>query len=463
VAGERCGDGDGAVSWTETPELLAIADRVVARAQPGEQLEAFVSRGGDTEVRVYQGEVEHFVAAQSEGIGIRVVRDGRTGFAYAGTLQESAIAEVLAEARDNVQFGTVDEWAGLAEPDGVAPTDQQLWDDELAGYDTARKIELAEQLEQQTLAADSRVRVDESNYADAFGEAAVATTTGIRQWGRENGCYVSISTLADDGDETQTGFGFSVGRTPTKLDLERAAKEAADRATRLLGAVKPLSKRTTVVLDPYVTAQFLGIVSSTLNGEAVVKGRSLFRDRLGDEVAPPFVDLVDDPTNPLAYTATDVDGEGLAARRNALIEGGVLRKFTHNSYSARRAGTISTGNAVRGGFAGTPGVGALALSLVPGTRSQQELIAGLEDGVLIQSVKGIHSGVNPISGDFSTGATGLMIRAGQVAEPVREFTIASTLQRMLLDIAEIGGDIEWLPMRASGMSLVIRDVTMSGA
>jgi PmbA protein len=451
-----------AVSVEKGADLLAIVDRVVAQAAPGEQLEAFVSRGGDTEVRVYEGEVEHFVSAQAEGIGIRVIRDGRTGFAYAGTLDEAAIAEVLAEARDNVQFGTVDEWAGLAEPDGVAVTDQPLWSDELAAFPTERKIDIAKQLEQLTLSADGRVRVDDSNYADAYGEAAVATTTGIRQWGRENGCYVSVSTLADDGDETQSGFGFSVGRTPETFDLERAAREAADRATRLLGATKPQSKRTTVVFDPFVTAQLLGIIASTLNGEAVVKGRSLFKDRLGDDVAPPFVTLVDDPTNPLAYTATDVDGEGLAARRNSLIDGGVLQRFVHNSYSARRAGTASTGNAVRGGFSGTPGVGALALQLAPGTRSQQELIAGIDDGLLVQSVQGIHSGVNPISGDFSTGAAGLVIRNGSVAEPVREFTIASTLQRMLLDIVEVGGDVDWLPMRAAGVSLVVGDVTMSG-
>ncbi len=444
-------------------ELLAIADRVVAQAAPGEQIEAFVARGGDTTVRVYQGEVEHFVSAQAEGIGIRVVREGRTGFAYAGTLEESAIAEVLADARDNVAFGTVDEWAGLAEPDGIAVTEQPLWSAELAEFPTERKIELAMDLERRTLGVDSRVRIDDANYADAYGEAAVATTTGIRQSGRENGCYVSVSTLADDGDETQTGFGFSVGRSPATFDLDRAAKEAADRATRLLGATKPASKRTTVVLDPFVTAQLLSVVASTLNGEAVVKGRSLFRDRLGDEVAPAHVTLVDDPTNPLAYTATDVDGEGLAARRNALIDGGVLRSFTHNSYSARRAGTVSTANAVRGGFSGTPGVGALALSLVPGTRSQEELIAGIDDGLLVQSVTGIHSGVNPISGDFSTGAAGLLISDGQVGAPVREFTIASTLQRMLLDIVEIGNDVDWLPMRAAGVSLVIADITMSGA
>jgi PmbA protein len=310
------------------------------------------------------------------------------------------------------------------------------------------------------------VRVDDSNYADAYGESAVASTTGIRMSGRENGCYVSASTLADEGEgddaETQTGFGFSVGRSPDEFDLDRAAREAIDRATRLLGATQPPSRRLTVVLDPFVTAQFIGVISSTLNGEAVVKGRSLFRDRIGETVAAPFVTLVDDPTNPKAYTATDVDGEGLAARRNVLIEDGVLRQFVHNSYSARRAATVSTGNAIRGGFAGTPGVGCLALSLAPGTRTQQELIADVDDGLLVQQMQGLHSGVNPISGDFSTGAAGLLITNGTVGAPVREITIASTLQRMLLDIVEVGGDLEWLPMRSAGMSLVIRDVTMSG-
>jgi PmbA protein len=446
-----------------SPDLVAIADRVIAQARPGEQIEAYVSRGQETDIRIYEGEVEHFVSAQSEGIGIRVIRDGRTGFAYAGTLDPSAVGEVLAEARDNVEFGTPDEWAGLAEADGVAVIEQPLWNDALAAYPTESKIELAKELERLTLAQDPRVRVDDSDYSDASAEAAVATSTGIRVSGRENGCYCSISTLADDGDETQTGFGFAVGRSPEEFDLDKAAREAADRATRLLGAVKPPSKRITVVFDPFVTAQFLGVLSSALNGENVAKGRSLFATRVGESVASPIFTLVDDPTNPKAYTATDIDGEGLAARRNALIEQGVLRGFVHSSYSARRAGTKSTGNAVRGGFKGSPGVGCLAMQLEPGTRSQAELVADVDDGVLIQSVQGLHSGVNAISGDFSTGASGLLISNGQLGGPVREFTIASTLQRMLQDIVEVGDDVDWLPMRAAGVSLVIRDVMMSGA
>jgi PmbA protein len=443
--------------------LLELVDSVVAKARPGEQIEAFASRDSETDIRVYEGEVEHFVSAQSEGIGIRVISEGRTGFAYSGTLDAASIDEVLAEARDNATFGSVDEWAGLAEPDGVAVVPQELWSDALAAYPTAGKIELATALEQQVLALDPRVRVEQANYADVSGEYAVATTTGIRRASRENGCYVSVGTLATDGDETQTGFGFSVGRSPEAFDLTKAAREAADRATRLLGATKPPSKRLTVVLDPYVTAQFLGIISSTLNGEAVIKGRSLFKDRVGETVASPLFTLVDDPTNPLAYTASDVDGEGLAARRNVLIDRGVLQKFVHSSYSARRADTASTGNAVRGGFKGSPGVGCLALQLAPGTRTQAEIIAGITDGVLVQQVSGMHSGVNPISGDFSTGASGLLITNGQLGAPVREFTIASTLQKMLLDVVEVGGDVDWLPMRAAGVTLVIADMTMSGA
>ena len=444
-------------------ELQQIADRVVAMAKPGEHIEAFVSRDAETDIRIYEGQVEHFVAAKTEGVGIRVIREGRTGFAYAGVLDETAVAEVLAEARDNVQFGTPDEWAGLAEPDGVEVIEQDLWSDALAECSTDGKIALAKELELLTLAVDSRIRVDDANYADVASESAVATTTGIRRTGRENGCYVVVSTLADDGDETQTGFGFSVGRSPIEFDLGKAAKEASDRATRLLGATKPSTKRTTVVLDPYVTASFLGIISSTLNGESVAKGRSLFKDRLGENVANSMVTLVDDPTNPKAYTATDLDGEGLAARRNVLIDAGVLQQFVHSSYSARRVGARSTGNAIRGGFKGTPGVGCLALQLLPGQRGQDALIADIDDGVLIQSVSGLHSGVNAISGDFSAGASGLTISNGHVGGPIREFTIASTLQRMLQDVVEIGNDVDWLPMRAAGVTLAIRDVTMSGS
>jgi len=447
---------------TAGDDLLAVADRVVGLAGPGEQVEAVVVRGTDTEIKVYEGEVESLSSAQSQGIGIRVVRDGRQGFAYAGTLDESVIDETLAEARDNAGFGEVDEWFGLAEPDGVAVAELDLYRDELVSFATDRKVELALELERAVRAADARiVGIESAEYVDSVGEAAIVTTTGIRSLSRDTSCYVATYALAEQDGEVQTGFGFSVGHQPSELDVAVAATEAADRATRMLGAVKPASERLTVVLDPWVTAQLLGILAFTLNGESVLKGRSLFADRLGEEVASPLITLVDDPTDPAFFTATDTDGEGLATRRNSLIEGGVLQMFVHNAYTGRRAGAASTGSAVRG-FTSTPGVGCMATSLVPGDRSPAELIAGVGEGILVQEVSGLHSGVNPVSGDFSTGAEGLRIRGGELAEPVREFTIASTLQKMLKDVTAVGDDLTQLPMSAAGVSLVVADVTLSG-
>ncbi len=443
-------------------DLLAIADRVVAMARPGEQVEAVVVRGVETEIRVFDQDVESLSSAQSQGIGIRVVQDGRQGFAYAGSLDELAIGETLADARDNVRFATFDEFAGLAEPDGVAAPTLDLARDALVDFATAGKVDLALELERIVLTADPRISgIESAEYADAVSEAAIATTTGIRSTGRETNCYLATYAMASQDDDTQTGFGFSVGREPAELDPHRAALDAAGRATRMLGAVQPASGRLTVVLDPWVTAQFLGILGHTLDGDAVAKGRSLFADRLGDVVGSTLITLVDDPTDVRSFTATDADGEGLAARRNVLIEDGVLRRFVHNAYSARRAGTSSTANAVRG-FKSTPGVGCLSVSVVPGSSDPAQLIASIDDGVLVQEVSGLHSGVNPVSGDFSTGAEGLRIRNGELAEPVREFTIASTLQKMLRDVRAVGNDLQFLPMNAAGVSLVVADLTVSG-
>ena len=443
--------------------LLAIGDRVVGMAAPGEQVEALVATGRDTEIRAYEGDVESLSSAEAQGVGVRVVVDGRLGFAWAGTLDDEVLAETLAEARDNAAFATPDEHVALAEPDGVAPVDLDLWSDALAEQPAEAKVALALELERAVRTADPRISgIESAEYVDFLAGSAIVSTTGVRGATREAGAYLAAYALAAEGGETQTGFGFSLARQPSGLDPARVAEDAARRATRLLGAVKPPSGHLTVVLDPWVTAQLLGIVGHTLDGESVHKGRSPFADRLGEEIGSPLLTLVDDPTDPEAFTATAVDGEGLATRRNVLVDQGRLALFLQDATSGRRAGTGSTGSAVRGGVKHSPGVGCQALSLLPGTATQSELIAGVDDGVLVVDVSGLHSGVNPVSGDLSTGAEGIRIRDGQLAEPLREFTIASTLQRLLADVVAVGGDLQRLPMTASGVSVVVGDVTVSG-
>jgi PmbA protein len=207
----------------------------------------------------------------------------------------------------------------------------------------------------------------------------------------------------------------------------------------------------------------VGIVAGTLGAEEVIKARSLFAGRQGEQVASPLVTLVEDPTDARSWGATPVDDEGLATRRVPLVEAGVLQGFVHSTWTGRRLGTASTGSAVRGGFKSTPTAGCRAVSLAPGSADAAALLAGVDDGVLVQEVSGLHSGVNPVSGDLSTGAEGLRIRGGEVAEPLREFTIASTLQRLLHDVVAVGSDLTWLPMSAAGMTLVVGDVAVSGS
>jgi len=444
-------------------ELLDVATTVTGWAVPGEEVEAFVARSRTTSVRAYNGAVESLSSAESAGIGIRVIVDGRQGFAHAGSLDEAVLKETLEEARDNAAFGEPDEHAGLARPDGVAGPVLDLVRDELRSFPAQAKVDLALELERAAQGRDPRVQgVRVATFSDSYGENAVATTTGIAAYDESGVCYVAVQPLVEADGDTQMGSGISAGRAPSELDLDEATADGVDRAVRLLGATQPASRHLTVVLDPDVTAELLSIIGGALSGEAVLKGRSLFANREEQDVAATVVNLVSDATDPGAFGAARYDGEGLARRRVELVDAGKLRGYLYDTYSARRAGRASTGSAARS-YATTPGVGAAAMTLRAGTKSQAELLADVGDGVYIQDVSGLHSGVNPVSGDFSVGATGLMITGGVLGAPFREATIASTIQRMLLDVVAVGSDLKWLPSGPAGVSLVIRDVSLSGS
>jgi PmbA protein len=449
-------------------ELLEVAQRILESVTGSEQIEVYLSSGVDTEVQAYQGEIEQLSSASSAGVGIRILREGsggaQVGTAWAGSLSDEAISDALREARDNVRFATEDEYMAFARPDGVAPVVLELTDETVLSTPIEEKIAMAIELERMVRSSDPRIRqVDSANYSDYVAEAAILSTTGIRATYARSGAYVSVEAIANDGGDDQTGWGLSAGRAPRELDLALAARDAVSRATRMLGAVKPSSMKTTAVFDPRSAAMLFSIIGGALSGEAVVRGRSFFANRVGEMVASNQFTLLDDPTDPRHFAASVFDGEGLACRRNVMIEAGQLKGFVYDTVSARRAGTNSTGSAVRGGIAGSPSAGCRALQLAPGGLSQSEILASVGEGIYVESLMGVHSGVNPISGDFSVGVTGLMIRGGQLAEPVREITVASTLQRMLLDVSHVGNDVEWLPGSAAGQTVAIGAIAVSGA
>ena len=444
-------------------ELLAIAERVVNKAEGNEEVEAFVSRGSSVSVKAYGGEVESFTSATSAGIGIRVIQDGQVGFAHAGTLDEEIIAETLAEARNNREFSEHDEWVGLSTPDGGTPLVHDNWDDAVLTKPTEEKVQMAIDLEQRVLGADPRVTgIRTSAYSDSSGEMALATSTGVRAVDRGTGASISIAAMAKDGDDTQIAGGYDVNFGPGPLSIDKAADDAVTRVLDLLGATQPKSEKVTIVLEPRMAGTIIGILVGMLNGGRVLKGRTPFADRKGEQIAATSLSILDDPTDGRSFGATSVDSEGQTAKPLSLVKNGVLQSFMHNTYTGRRSGEGTTANAVRG-YASGPGVGAHAVIMEPGTGDLESIIASVDNGLLVSSMSGLHSGVNAISGDFSVGVQGRMIRNGQIAEPIREATVASTLQKMLNDIVAVGADTEWQPGGSGPVSIAIADVGMSGA
>ncbi|MGQ0744051.1 MAG: TldD/PmbA family protein [Acidimicrobiales bacterium] len=447
----------------EAPELLRIADQLLGRARSGEEIEIYLSRTRHTEVSVVGGAVESFTWAEESGIGLRILGRGRQGFAYSGSLDPTGAAQAFEEARENCLYGSIDPYACLALPDGVEPADLDLGFDGPDEWTSNEKVDLALEVAALARAADRRVRtVESAGYGDSRSESAVVSTTGIRSGWHRASCSVYAHAIAGDDDDTHTGYGYCIARHPRDLDPKRAAIDAAERATRLLGATKPASAQMVAVLDPRVTASLLGVLAGALSAEAMQKERSMFVGAVGTAVAASVFSLLDDPTDTRSLGASRFDAEGLACRRNLLVDGGRLVGLLHNATTARRADTTSNACARRAGHTAIPGVGSRALSLASGTLDQAQLLASIDHGVLVLSAFGLGSGTNAATGDFSVGVEGQMIRNGVVAEPIREATIAARLGDLLANVEAVGSDVEWLPGGSAGVSLVVSGMTLSG-
>lgn len=446
--------------------MFDVVDRVLelAAARGAGDVEAYAERGVSRRIKVYRGEVEQLVAARRRGVGVRVVRDGSVGYASTSDLDPGGLDEVVARAAALAAAADPDPFRRLPEAVGP-PAAVTPYDPRLAAADDARRIDLALSVEAAALAADPRVTtVEDTVYADGETEVFLASTTGVRGSYRANQCYAFAYVLAEQDGQVETGISYTVGRALEDLDGAGCGAEAAARACRLLGARPCPSMRATVVLDPFVAAAVVGVLAAALSADAVQKGRSLFAGREGQTVADPLVTLLDDGTRPDGLESAPFDGEGTPSQLTPLIEGGVLRGFLHDSYTARKAGVASTGNGLRGGYQGPPAVRPSNLVVSGPAVPRDELIAAVERGVLVTDAVGVHSGANPISGEFSVGISGVLIESGRLTSPVREVTLAGDLVGMLRGVRALGDDARWVPAGSVlTPSLAIEGMTVSGA
>ena len=457
-------------------EAQAASALEAALAAGAGDAEAYLSEAETREVRVHGGEVESLTAATQRGLGLRVWIGHRAGYGYGTDLSDAGLRAIAARAVEAARAADEDEFAAppelpvrLSHPSGTKGAPERLeWlsDPSRGEWGAERVADLALAVERSALDADPRVvAVEQAVYFDSGERVAIAASAGIGAEYETSSCYAYLQALAEGDDGRETGLGFGLARGPAGLDPAAIGAEGAARATEMIGSVKPASRRCPVVLDPTVAASFVGLLGRAAGADAVQRGRSPLADRLGEEVASEAFVLHDDGLDPHGFATAPVDAEGVPRRRTPLVEGGRLRTFLHDSYTARRGGAASTGSAGRSGYRSPPGVSASNLVVAPGSHSRDDLLREAADGVYVTDVAGLHSGVNPVTGVFSVGASGLAIEGGEAARPLREFTIAGDLVAMLRALRAAGSQPRWVPFGGSVSTppLLIGELTVSGS
>ena len=446
-------------------DLRSLATDVVSRATRAgaTAAEAVVREGTEFSTVVRLGQVETLKEAGARGIGLRVFVGRRAASTYSSDFTEDGITHLIQGAMDLARVTSEDPFAGLPEPAqlGSVEGDLQLYFDDVYSLPPEQRIDRARRAERAALDVDPRLKNSEGGTFDAsVGRKVLANSLGFVGDIRRSYCSMAAIPIAqaDDG-AMQRDYWFTVARTLQKLESpESVGKEAARRALRRIGARKVASTKVPVVLDPQVAGSILDNIFDAVNGGAIYRQSSFLAGKLGEKVAGSNIMVIDDGAMPGGFGTTPFDGEGVPTRRTQVIENGVLKSYLLNTYTARKLGLETTGNASRG-LAGNPGIGSGNFFLQPGAKTPQQIIGDIRNGFYVTEFLGF--GVNLVTGDFSRGASGLWIENGELTYPVEEVTVAGNLKDMLNNISEIGNDLEFRGSTASP-TLRLDGMTIAG-
>ncbi len=434
--------------------LLAIADDVVARVRKrgADVAEVVVRSGSELSARVRLGEPELVEEAGHRALGMRLMkRDGSSGalrvaLTSTSDTTDEGIENFLQDALELVDLAQPDPFAGP--PDASLLTrgpwaELDLHDPACATVDAAEAVRRAREAEEAARSFDPRITNSEgATFARTQGAVVLVTSGGFR--GGYRGSYASlvVTPVADEvgTEKKRRGYHWSAKRTLALLDDPKAVgREAARRTLRKLGAKKVPTQECPVVFDPDAGRSILGLLAGCLSGGAIYRKSSYLVDREGTKVASELVTIDDDPTLAGAPGSRPFDGEGLASRKQSIVDAGSLRTYLLDSYSARKLGKAPTGSASRGGSGGV-GPSTSNFVLRPGSTKAADVVKQTKRGLYVTEMMGF--GFNAVTGDFSRGASGFWIEDGELAFPVSEVTISLNLDQLLARIDLVGDDLD---------------------
>ncbi len=446
-------------------QLKNLAADVVERARRGgaSAAECIIRDGREFSTTVRLGEVEAVKEAASKALGVRVLVEQRAASCYTSDFSREGVERAVRDALAMAHFTSEDALHRLPEPEllGQLSGDLELCFDDMDALPVPARIELARTAERVALAYDPRIQNSEGASFDAVsGRQILANSSGFLGEYNRSYCLLSAVPIAvSNGGAMQCGYWYAISRNLAGLENpEQVGRIAAERTVRRLGARKVDTCRVPVVFEPRTAKGLLGNLGEALNGEAVYREASFLAGRLGELVASPLVNLVDDGTMPRGFGTSPFDDEGVPTRRTPMVEQGVLRNFLLNCYAGRKLGMPTTGNAARG-LAGNPGISPGNFYLLAGENSPEEILRSVTRGFYVTECIGF--GVNLVTGDYSRGAAGMWIEDGELAYPVEEVTIAGNLLDMLRSVEMVGNDLEFRGAVAAP-TIKIAEMTVAG-
>jgi PmbA protein len=445
-------------------KLIQLGAQVVERARRAgaDVAEAAISEGAHLSVKVRMGEPELVEEAGSKSLGLRVMRGQQVAVTYTSDLTESGLARFIEDAIELAKLSQPDPFAGPPSPEllsrAAQHADLELFDPQVDEIDAARAIDMAKRSEAAALKLDPRLTNSEgATVSRQAGASALVTSGGFQ--GGVRGTYASIAVhpVADDADgKKRSGYYWSARRFADAIESpEEVGLEAARRTLAKLGSRKIDTQEAPVIFEPDSARSILGLLAGCVNGGAIWRKGSYLVEREGQLVASPLVTVIDDPLVARGPGSRPFDGEGLVSRRNTIVERGVLKTFVLDTYSAKKLGKQSTGNASRGSSGGV-GPSTTNFILQPGAHTAAAILKDSDRALYVTDMMGF--GFNAVTGDFSRGASGFWIEKGERAFPVSEVTISLNLDELLKRIDRVGDDLD---LRTSVCSPTIRISSMT--
>ncbi len=425
--------------------------------------ETFLIKSKETEINIYEGEISKYSIAESGGLSLRGLSQGKMGYSYTEKIDETSIDMLISDVLENGKY--IDDDPEIIFEGSDSYEDMDNYSQELKKIEVEDKVNFLMNLEKTALDLDERVfAVDGCSYQEFEQERYILNTKGVDLQDKFNGAVVYISVVVKDGEDTKTGLSYKIFNDFSVLDYKEMAKEAVDNAVAMLGAKSIKSDNYPIIFENKTFANLISAFSPIFSADNVQKGLSLLKGKIGEEIASPNLTLVDDPFLKGGFGSRNFDDEGTKTTFKKLIDNGRLESYLYNWKTGKKDDVNSTGNASRS-YKGSISISPTNLYIVKGDMSRRELVNFVDHGLYIDNLEGLHSGLNPVSGDFSLSASGFEIKYGEITRPVNQITIAGNLFELFKNIEAIGNDLEFgIPYSGfiGSPSIFVKSLSVSG-